>query len=516
MIETVRSLSIDRREFLRASAGALAATALSGAAPSAAPAKRPNVIFFFDDQLRADVCGCFGGGRNIPTPHIDRLASQGTVFTHALSSCPLCTPHRGMVQTGRHPTHSGLVLNWVNANPRQRCLAHVFRDAGYRTGFIGKWHLAAGDKKHAGLHNMTAAEKQRANAGIKQSRADNPETEFVPPGPMRLGYDHWEAYNFHSSFRRAYYYRDSPRRLIMNGYETDAEIDMAIEFMRQQQDAPDPFFLTIAPHPPHPPWNPAACPEGYLEKVGASLHWSPNVPPDFALRQNPLPARCYFAMASNVDDNVGRLMVFLDQSGLAANTIVVFTSDHGEMMGSHGRQNKMVPYAEAVNIPLIVRWPGRVTAGARSDVLYTPIDHYRTLCTMAGLQAPDTVDGADLSLAATGRRVDRESVLMANYVSHWDYCDTGTLWPEWRAVKTRTHTYVKWLDGLEELYDDAQDPYQMTNLVEGRKDLPTLQRLRAQLKDRLAEAHDAFLPGTAYADWYDSERNLVQTAIGPA
>ena len=92
-------------------------------------------------------------------------------------------------------------------------------------------------------------------------------------------------------------------------------------------------------------------------------------------------------MAKNMDDNFGRLMTFLDSSGLTENTILVFTADHGEMMGSHGRENKMVPYAEAVNIPLIVRWPGHVQAGVRSDVLQTPMDHFPTLCRLAGLDA---------------------------------------------------------------------------------------------------------------------------------
>jgi len=512
-------MSVTRRDFLRTSIGGLAGAALSrlaGSSPKLSPkGKRPNVLVIFDDQLRADACSVYSGS-NISTPNLDRLAAQGIMFTNAVSTCPLCTPFRGMMQTGRYPTHSGLVLNWVEANPKQRCIAHVFRNAGYHTGFIGKWHLSVGDKKLAGKHAKTKADQQRIAEAIRAYQKKNPETEFTPPGPQRLGYNHWEAYNFHVNFRKAFYYRDTPERLIMDGYETDAEVGMAIEFMKKHKNSSDPFFLMVAPHPPHPPWNPDSCPPGYLEQIRKELDWAANVPKDFPLRKDPLPARCYYAMAKNVDDNMGRLLKFLDESDLTNDTIVVFTSDHGEMFGGHGRRNKMVPYTEAVNIPLLIRWPGHVAAGARTDVLHTPMDHMPVLCSLAGLDIPETADGVDLSPVVRGTgTVDRDAVLMMNYVSHWDFFDSGTLWPEWRGVKTNSHTYVKWLDGKEELYDNLADPYQMNNLVEGQKDLPTLGKLRARLKDLLAEAHDEFLPGTAYADWYDKERNLVRNALGP-
>jgi hypothetical protein len=103
---------------------------------------------------------------------------------------------------------------------------------------------------------------------------------------------------------------------------------------------------------------------------------------------------------------------------------------------------------------------------------------------------------------------------MANYVLDWDYCDSGATWPEWRGVKTKHHTYVKWLEGREELYDDLEDPYQMRNLAEGNKDQMTLKQLRSRLKDLLDNAHDTFPPGTAYADWLDNRRNIVRTALG--
>lgn len=503
---------------MRMTAAGAAATALSGhIAANEIPgtSSKPNVIVLFDDQLRAAACSLYGG-RNITTSNIDRLASQGTTFDNATSSCPLCTPFRGMLQTGRYPTHTGLVLNWVEANPRLRDIAHVFGDAGYHTGFIGKWHLAAGYQKKAGYHTRTAEDRENIQKACQAYLRENPEPEFVPPGPARLGYDHWQAYNFHGSFNDYWYYEDKPAKLHRPGFETDIEIDQAIEFLQGAKDSKRPFFLMVAPHPPHPPWQSEICPKGYLEQVPTELEWPSNVPQDFRYRKDPEAARCYYAMAKNMDDNLGRLMAFLDRSGLAENTILVFTADHGDMLGSHGRENKMVPYAEAVNIPLIVRWPGHIPAGVRTNVLHTPMDHFPTLCRLAGLDAPADLDGRDLSKTLLeGAKSGRDAILMANYVSHWDFFDSGTDWPEWRGVRTERFTYVKWLTGKEELYDNQEDPYQMRNLAEAGHDLPTLQKLRSRLKDLMTEAHDTFLPGTAYADWYDDQRNLVRTGLGP-
>jgi arylsulfatase A-like enzyme len=221
-------------------------------------------------------------------------------------------------------------------------------------------------------------------------------------------------------------------------------------------------------------------------------------------------------MAKNFDDNLGRLLDYLDASGLSKDTIVVLTSDHGDMLGSQGRENKMVPYREAVDVPCIVRWPGRIPAGRRLDVLQTPMDHLPTLCALTGLPIPKACDGVDLSAVLLGtKRIERDAVLMMSYVSHWDFFDSGTLWPEWRAVRTPRYTYVKWLAGKEELYDNVADPYQMNDLAAGDEGKGVIEKLRARLKELLAEAHDEFLPGTAYGDWYDDERNLIKTALGP-
>jgi N-acetylglucosamine-6-sulfatase len=186
------------------------------------------------------------------------------------------------------------------------------------------------------------------------------------------------------------------------------------------------------------------------------------------------------------------------------------------MHGSHGLKGKMYPYAESVNVPLIMRWPGTIAPGRRTDELYTPMDHLPTFCSLADVPVPTEADGVDLSeLVRGGAGPGRDAVLLMNYVAGYANFKTGGVRPEWRGVHTGRHTYVRWLDGGEALFDNAEDPYQLRNLVEDDSQSALLEGLRERAGELLAEAHDEFLPGTAYAQWYETGRNLVRTALGP-
>ncbi len=470
---------------------------------------RPNVLFFFADQLRRDMLGVYGG-RYIETPHLDAFATRGMVCDNAIANCPVCTPYRGMLMTGRYPTHSGVLVNFIEASPAQNpnCLANVFARAGYATGFIGKWHLDAGMLKGNGLIEPD----REAHARLVEETGDN--TEFTPPGPKRLGFEHWQAYNFHSDFNDYWFYEDQPVKQHAEGFETDVQVDQAIAFMEQRSRSGVPFLLTVAPHPPHPPFNPEHVPEGYLEKVPDTIAWAPNVPKD-----NPrgtLEMRCYLAMVKHLDDAFGRLVDYLDRTHLFENTIIVFTSDHGEMHGSHGRENKMVPYTESLDVPLIYTWPGHIPAGEHFPGVFSTHDHFPTLCGLSGLAIPDEGDGTDQSGGLTGRgTTGPDAALIMNYTSDWNFFQSMTKWPEWRGVRTRRHTYFRWLGGQEELYDNERDPYQMTNLAGSPEEEATQEQLRRSLTELLAQAHDDFPPGTAYAEWFNRDRQLLRTGLGP-
>jgi arylsulfatase A-like enzyme len=502
-----------RRELLKSLVAAAASGSILGCAPGEKPGTRPsgrtNILFVFADQLRPDVLGPYGG-THIATRHLDAVARQGVTFLNALSTCPVCAPYRGMLMTGRYPTHSGVLLNRVDVSARQNpdCLAQVFAAEGYDTGFLGKWHLSAGIK---GISEMLGDDRQAVEEYMRQ----NPHVEFTPPGPDRLGFRHWEAYNYHTDFRDYWFYRDEPEKVFARGYETDVLTDQAVAFMEQRRTEGHPFLLVVAPHPPHPPFAPDYCPPGYLARVPEQLDWNPNVPEE-KVRELELQMRCYLAMVKHFDDCIGRLVRYLDESGLSEDTLLVVTSDHGEMHGSHGLIGKKYPYAESVNVPLVMRWPGTIPADVRTPVPYTPMDHMPTLCSLAGVPPPASADGTNLSaLLQGGTGPERDGVLMMNYVASYANFRSGGVRPEWRGVHTGRYTYVKWLGGREALFDNSEDPYQMQNLVEDEARGPVLQHLRSRLNDLLSDAHDEFLPGTAYAEWYETGRKLVRTALGP-
>lgn len=512
---------ISRREFL----GGISATAFlagngrNSILSGARAARRPNIIVFLPDQVPAHELSAFGG-KNIETPQMDRVVAEGVTFTNALSTCPLCAPYRGMLLSGLYPTHNGMLINWLESNPRDPSLAGTLNAAGYSTAYIGKWHLNAGKMKPDGLF-MSQEVRQLEAAGDYSHRPEaeneyvrqHPEPEFVPPGPARRGFQHWAAFNFHTEYKHAFYYRDTAERLFMPTYEPDSEVAMAIDFMQRASSTGQPFFVVLSPHPPHQPWTSESAPAEFVPRVAPTLFRRPNVPEDCPPGAGD--PRYYYAMLGAVDAALGKLLAYIDTAGLAKDTLLVLTSDHGEMMGSHGKWEKMSPYEEALRVPLVFRWPGRLPIGTKSEVLFTPMDHHATLAALANADAPAGMDGRDLSAAVTGatKTVDREAALIANYSSHWDYFHSEWPWPEWRGVRTRRYTYVKWLSGKEELFDNSADPYQMRNLAES--DATTRSQLREVLRTLLAESHDPFMAGPAYAAWYDGERNIVRTGYGP-
>ena len=163
-----------------------------------------------------------------------------------------------------------------------------------------------------------------------------------------------------------------------------------------------------------------------------------------------------------------------------------------------------------------IRWPGMIQPGSRCDAVQTPMDHLPTLCGLAGIPIPWEVDGIDLKDVLLGRgKSSRREALIGNYTSPGDYFQSGTDWPDWRGVYTGRYTYFRWGNGDEELYHNAEDPFQMINLALGRRELPLLNRMRARLRELLLAAHDDFQAGRAYGRWFDEERNLVRTGLGP-
>ena len=448
---------------------------------------RPNVLFILADQLRASSLPVYGE-EQIKTPHIDRLAREGTLFTNAVASCPVCTPYRSMLLTGRHPQTTGHLVNFMRTRHSEIGLGDAFSHSGYRTGWVGKWHL------HTGAFPQIGGK------------------DYVPEGRDRLGFQYWRGYNFHTDYVDGWVNCDHWHVERWEGYETEALAEYCSEFTEEARG--EPFCLFLSPHQPHyTPYQFA--PDEYYERLPRDLVLPDNVPAH-VLAESTEMYRHYLAMTLALDDMVGEMLGFLDRTGLSENTLVVFSSDHGTQAGAHGIRpwHKKMPYQESLRVPLTVRLPGAIRKGATSSALVSPVDYLPTLCSLCGVPVPRTVEGMDLSGAWCGIEGSprRTSMLTMNFNRSFDYFEDGD---EWRGVRTERHSYCRWLDGKRELYDLDQDALEMTNLADDPASRSLLEQMETMLLSLMAERGDEFLPGTAYTHWLDEQRRVVQNAFGP-
>ncbi|MFA9478586.1 sulfatase [Phycisphaerales bacterium AB-hyl4] len=453
---------------------------------------RPNLLLVFADQLRADAVGCYGN-EVVRTPTIDALARQGVRAQHCFANYPCCGPMRASMLTAVDASRHGVIANDLAIRTDLPTLGTTLRDAGYRTGYVGKWHLD----------------------GV-------PRSKYTPPGPRRLGFDdYWAVCNCAHDYFRPYYYRDTPQRIDAEGYEPIVQTELAIEFLQSHREMNQPFGLVVSWGPPHDPYP--QVPEQYRDLYDpARLPLRPNVQPatENALA-NGLECRRtiadYYAATTALDEQLDRLLSTLNQLGMAENTLVVFTSDHGDMLWSHGWMKKQSPYAESVHVPLVLRGPS-LPAGETCDALVGLMDLTPTLLGLLGVEPPDAMHWRDRSdVLRDERHADEvDAVLLANPFATDEARDQQM--PEWRGLRTHTHTYVETEPGKAWLlFSDIEDPYQMRNLVGD----PTVRDLQRRLSLRLAallqQADDPFLPGEQWLDrlgltaaWQDREARVWQ------
>lgn len=507
------SKRIDRRRFLARSAAGTAAVSLGPAAarPAGVEAnRRPNLIYVLADQLRYLSCG-YAGDRRARTPNIDRLAAEGVDFRNCVSMTPVCSAYRASLLTGKYTTTTGMVINELRLSPEHECFAHVLSRGGYETGYVGKWHLWA---NQLGQH-------------------EDDRNGFTPPGPYRLGFDgYWAAYNFHHHYFDAFYYREEPKKTPYRRpggerpYEPDAQTDMAIEFVDRAARGSRPFSLFLSYGTPHDPWDFGNVPKRFADAFRNTRF--PH-PPNFSGTQDPYAdgwgtmgetylenlepyRRAYYAMTANLDWNLGRLMAALRKTAAAESTIVVFTSDHGEMFGAHGRRAKNIFYEEAARVPLLVRWPARIAPGGVSDACLNTPDIMPTVLGLMNLPVPEAVEGMDLSHCALGvEGPEPEAALMQNTGA----CAAWQDGYEWRALRDKQFTYAVYRrDGAELLFDNRHDPYQRYNLAADANHAGRLDRFRQMLKRRMQELGDGFEKCTWYRDHWTQDRNVLRGAKG--
>ena len=428
--------------------------------------KRPNVVVVLADQWRAQAFG-HRGDPNVKTPHLDRLAAQGVCFTHAVSGLPVCSPTRASLLTGQRPLTHGIFLNDVPLDPGATTIAKVLRGEGYDTGMIGKWHVDGHGR-----------------------------SQFIPP-ERRQGFEYWKVLECTHNYTNSSYYSDGPEKQRWPGYDAQAQTQDACAYLRQHAAQEKPFVLFLAWGPPHDPYFSA--PARYRAMYDpATIQLRPNVPPGLEAETRKLLAG-YYAHCSALDDCMGQILETLQETRLADDTVLMFSADHGDMLGSHGMFKKQKPFDESIRVPLLIRWPTGL--GTHSRSLSAPInseDLMPTLLGLCGVPIPKSVEGLDFSDHLRGGPSpgdDATVILCAAPFGEWERRVGGR---EYRGLRTGRYTYVRDLSGPWLLFDNMSDPYQTDNLVNVSAHASLQAELAAQLDRKLAARHDEFLPGPQY------------------
>ena len=429
--------------------------------------KNPNILYILVDQWRAQSTG-YSGDHNVSTPNLDRLASKSINLTHAVSGMPVCTPHRASFLTGQYPLTHGLFMNDVLLDSNSNTIGKVFKDYGYQTAFIGKWHLDG--------HGRSS---------------------YIPVGRQQ-GFDYWKALECtHDYNHSAYYEGNSKEKKYWESYDAISQTQDACQFLKAQTNASDPFFLVLSIGSPHDPYNTA--PEKY-QKMYANKIFTirDNVPKDkIELVQKGL--RGYYAHMTAIDDCVGKLWQVLKNQGLDENTIIVFTSDHGDLMGSHGAWNKQQPYDESIRIPFLIHYPNAFGSnGKTSKILINSPDIMPTLLGLSGINIPKSVEGKDFSQILLGKKKNDVTYTLISCVQPFGQWTRANGGKEYRGIRTENYTYVRDLKGPWLLFDCVNDPFQLNNLV-GNDAFSNLQnRMDRDLLKELKQRKDDFLPGLDY------------------
>jgi N-acetylglucosamine-6-sulfatase/uncharacterized sulfatase len=423
----------------------------------------PNLVYVFPDQWRAQALG-FLHQDPVYTPNLDAFSRQSLVLTHAISNAPVCSPYRAMLMTGRYPLSNGVTRNCTTVDgvsagdlrATDTCFPDVLKAAGYSTGYIGKWHLDAPHPPYIDTSNNRGRVKWN---------------EWTPPN-RRHGFSFWHAYGVYDNHNTPEYWdTDSPRdgRRMVRQWGPEHETDLAIRYTKNEggkfRKQGDPFTLFVAHNPPHTDYEqvPPRYLKPYEDKTWRELINRPNF---HANAGTELVEKCkhdiryYFAQITGVDDQFGRLLRTLDDCGLSDNTIVIFTSDHGNCIGSNNEITKNNPYDEALRIPFMIRWP-KVISPRHDSLLLSVPDIMPTTLSLMGLGAriPRVVQGSDYSTLVRGGEQTRPTSAL------YFKSEQG----EERGVRTTRYTLAIRVRGGERdevrLFDNEADPFQMNNLA---------------------------------------------------
>ncbi len=487
-----------RRDLLKVVGVGAATAALPAWLSANEPSEgRPNIIFIMSDDHAAHALSCYGSRINT-TPNRDRLAREGLRFTNCFCTNGICAPSRAAILTGKYSHRNGVIDNRSNFDGSQVTFPKLLQKAGYETAMIGKWHLKSDP----------------------------------------TGFDYWNVLPGQGAYHDPELIEMGERKKL-TGYVTDIITDLSIDWMRSRK-RDNPFLLMCHHKAPHRNWQPdekhaqmyadVDIPEpetfndDYATRCDAARDQAMTIehhfyesdtkgPPPEGLEGQALKKwkyqryiKDYLRCVASIDDNVGRLLDYLQESGLAENTVVIYTSDQGFFLGEHGWYDKRFMYEESLRMPLLVRYPREIKPATVTDAIALNVDFAATLLDFAGTKPPAEMQGQSLRPVLRGRPPSdwRQSM----YYRYYEYGDEGR--GGWHSVRphygVRTHRYklIRFHDGdfdAWELFDLAQDPHEVNNVYEHPAYADTVEQLKAELKRLRAR----------YGDSEELTRKLLET-----
>jgi len=464
-----------RRSFLKAAGLGYLTMVLPVRA--AAKKKRPNILVILIDDLRWDEMGC-AGHPFVRTPGIDRIAYEGARFRNAFSTTPLCSPARASLLTGQYPHNHGIIDNTNRSRQSHKLTTfpRILHDSGYETGFIGKWHMGNDDTARPGFDYWIGMAGQG--------------TSFDP------------------------ILNENGMRIKSAGYTTDVLNERAVRFIRRRRTKP--FCLYVAHKAVHPekiqqddgsvpdPTKSRFLPAERHKHLYADAPIPRRLNVTDTLEDKPalnrpveglpplgpqtgtddITIRDRLRMLAAVDEGVEQLFKALKETGQLDNTVFVLTSDHGYWNGEHGLgTHRRLAYEEAIRIPFLLRYPPLVKGGTVLDELALSIDLAPTMLDMADTKTNHPMDGDSLVPLLTGDKSgNRRDAFLIEY-------NSDTVFPRlrnmgYRAVRTSRYKYIHYVDteGVDELYDLKNDPYEMNNVIGDPRLKATLEKLKAEEK----------------------------------
>ncbi|WP_203257125.1 sulfatase family protein [Hyunsoonleella ulvae] len=443
--------------------------------------KKPNIVYILTDQWRGSALG-YAGNPDVKTPNLDAFAKESVNFANAVSVQPVCTPHRASLLTGKFPTTTGMFLNDLYLPAEELTMAEIFKSEGYNTAYWGKWHLDG--------HGRSS---------------------FIPK-ERRQGFDYWKALECsHNYTRMPYYDNDNKELKHWKEYSPFAIVKDANNYITEHSKDDKPFLAFISIATPHYPHNSA--PKKYKNMYPPKgLTLNPNIPEEFKERCRQ-ELHGYYAHATATDEAIGSVINKLKELKLMDNTIVVFSADHGEMMGAHGVKPfvKQLAWDESIRVPFLISYPGiEKHKGAVVNAPITTPDILPSLLGLTNIEIPEAIEGENLEglIKNPDPNVDRAALVMNPAPFGANFKDEP-----YRALKTKQYTYARTPSGPSMLFDNIADPFQQNNLL-GSTQLKEIQKdLDTKLNLALNKINDEFGTRSFYLKKYNYMLDKKKKAI---